>query len=109
MRTAYGIDIQRNNDPHITTAEHATQAIAASSNAGSYLVDTLPICKHTIFFIRKNIEQIIDCSRVVKYVPAWFPGAGFQKEARGWSQSVDKMREEPWKETKKRMVMLPMG
>lgn len=46
MRTAYGIDVLPEDDPYVVTAEAALQALAASTNAGAYLVDTLPICEH---------------------------------------------------------------
>lgn len=45
MRTAYGIDVQDNNDPYIDIAERGLQALNAGVNAGSFLVDIVPICK----------------------------------------------------------------
>ena len=41
---------------------------------------------------------------VVKYIPEWVPGAGFQKEARVWKTSVDKMRDVPFDVVKQQMV-----
>lgn len=46
MKTAYGIDILSENDPYIETAEHALFALSSTTNAGAYLVDTLPICQY---------------------------------------------------------------
>jgi hypothetical protein len=45
LKLAYGIKIQPENDPFIYTAERATEAISATTNAGSYLVDVLPFCE----------------------------------------------------------------
>lgn len=42
MRAAYGIDIKSENDRYVQIAEHSLQALCATVNAGSYLVDSLP-------------------------------------------------------------------
>lgn len=46
MEISYGIEVQPRNDPYILTAEHAIESISATTNAGSYLVDVLPIRKY---------------------------------------------------------------
>lgn len=48
LKIAYGIKIQAENDPFLYTAERATEAISATTNAGSYLVDALPFCKSVL-------------------------------------------------------------
>lgn len=45
MKTAYAIDVLPQDDPYIETAELAINAISATTNAGAYLVDILPICE----------------------------------------------------------------
>lgn len=45
MEISYGIDVEPHDDPYILTAEHAVECISATTNAGSYLVDALPIRK----------------------------------------------------------------
>ena len=45
MKIAYAIDVKEKDDPYILTAEHAIESISATTNAGSYLVDTLTFCK----------------------------------------------------------------
>lgn len=47
MEIAYGIDVRPKDDPYILVAEHAVESISATTNAGSYLVDVLPICKYS--------------------------------------------------------------
>lgn len=49
MKIAYAIDVKEKDDPYILTAEHAIESISATTNAGSYLVDTLTFCKYTVF------------------------------------------------------------
>ncbi|KAH9911775.1 cytochrome P450 [Epithele typhae] len=57
----------------IDTALHA---MAMAGNAGAYLVDTIPM---------------------LKYVPAWFPGAKFKRQAAEWKKATDAMVERPFK------------
>lgn len=47
--------------------------------------------------------MIID---TVKYVPEWFPGAGFKRKAREWNKLRIKMTEDPYRVTKERMARL---
>lgn len=45
IKVTYGIDVQAEDDPFIYTAERAKEAVSATTNAGSYLVDILPFCR----------------------------------------------------------------
>ncbi|KAJ7510665.1 cytochrome P450, partial [Mycena galericulata] len=75
LSTAYGIQVQPEDDPHIDISEKALHAMACTGNKGAYLVDSLPL---------------------LKYVPDFFPGAGFKREARGWYKYVSTMPEVPY-------------
>lgn len=33
---------------------------------------------------------------IVRYLPEWFPGAGFQSKAREWRSTLDKLAEQPY-------------
>lgn len=63
---AYGIDVRPNNDPYVDAVEKALEA-ASKAGMGSFLVDYLP---------------------VLKYLPAWVPGAHFVHEGREISKIV---------------------
>lgn len=63
LSSAYGIQVQPNNDPYVELARKAMHAIACAGNPGSYLVDSIP---------------------ALKYLPAWFPGGRFQTTAKEW-------------------------
>lgn len=45
-----------------------------------------------------------DEGTTVKYVPAWMPGAGFQKKAGAWKKSVLEMRDAPFEAVQKALV-----
>ncbi|KAH6891777.1 cytochrome P450 [Coprinopsis sp. MPI-PUGE-AT-0042] len=74
LRAAYGIKVEADDDVYIKQAEHGMSAMAAAGTATSYLVDFIPLLRH---------------------VPAWFPGASFQREAMAWKKSVLAMAESP--------------
>ncbi|TFK61436.1 cytochrome P450 [Pluteus cervinus] len=67
LSTAYGIEVKPRGDPLVQLAERAMYAISRAGNFGSYLVDFMPI---------------------LKYIPTWFPGAQFKRDAREWSKYV---------------------
>lgn len=72
---AYGMDTKPVNDPWIYLAEQAMLASAAAAVPGKYIVDVLPW---------------------LKYVPEWFPGAGFKRQAREWRELWAKFRTAPF-------------
>ncbi|KAJ6475954.1 cytochrome P450 [Mycena vitilis] len=80
LSTVYGIDILPEDDPYVDISERALTAMAAAGNSGSFLVDYFPF---------------------LKYVPEFFPGAGFKKQAREWAEAVDAMPVVPYEFVKK--------
>ncbi|KAF8511729.1 putative CyP450 monooxygenase [Hysterangium stoloniferum] len=85
MEVTYGIQIKPQNDPYVALIEEAIGAAALVASPGAFLVDVIPI---------------------LKYLPEWFPGAGFQRKARIWRQIVDDMAEVPFQAVK---VMMKDG
>lgn len=41
---------------------------------------------------------------ILKYVPEWFPGAGFQRQAKAWKKETEDTFELPWAAAKKFIV-----
>ena len=85
LSLAYSIPIQKRNDPYVQLAEDAMQTVTYAAVPGTFLVDMLP---------------------VLKYVPEWVPGAGFQKVARQWNALQRRFRKLPFDETVRSMVNL---
>ncbi|KAF8143554.1 cytochrome P450 [Mycena galopus ATCC 62051] len=83
LSTAYGIDVQPENDPYIEIAERALYALARAGRRGAYLVDSLPF---------------------LKYVPDFFPGASFKRDARKWRKAVSAMPEAPFNFVKRSLA-----
>ncbi|KAJ7119924.1 cytochrome P450 [Mycena crocata] len=82
MSIAYGINVQPTNDPFVALAHSAVDKLAQACLPGKYLVDTFPI---------------------LKYVPAWIPGAGFRRNAMDWLKLAQAMEHLPLAETKRQM------
>ncbi|KAJ6460011.1 cytochrome P450, partial [Mycena sanguinolenta] len=83
ISAAYGIDPLPANDPYISLAEEAGKAFSLAMVPGRFLVDSIPL---------------------LKYVPEWFPGAGFKRIAREVRALTQKLRDVPFAETKRRVV-----
>ncbi|GJE99021.1 cytochrome P450 [Phanerochaete sordida] len=75
MSVTYGIDVRSADDPYITIARKALYAINVAGNVGTYLVDSIP---------------------ALKYVPTWFPGAQFKRDAREWKKCATAMAHKPY-------------
>ncbi|KAJ7723504.1 cytochrome P450 [Mycena maculata] len=84
LSVAYGIDVLPYNDPYVSLAYQAVHGFATAGVPGRYLVDSLPILKH---------------------VPAWFPGAGFKRQAKKWEKLAHAMRDVPFAVTKGQMEL----
>jgi hypothetical protein len=83
MSIAYGLDVLPNGDPYIETAEQGVRSLMIAAIPGAFLVDMVPS---------------------LKYVPEWFPGAGFQKKAKIWKKYARTMVEAPFAATKQNIV-----
>ncbi|KAF5354009.1 hypothetical protein D9756_007056 [Leucocoprinus leucothites] len=80
MQIAYGIEIADDDDEYTITAEKALNSLAEVGNPGSFLVDLFP---------------------VMKYIPAWFPGAGWKKKANYWRHLSGVFINKAWNVAKK--------
>ena len=85
MKISYGIAVQESDDPYISVAEEVMSGIAEVGIPGAFWVDLFPI---------------------LKYVPSWFPGAGFQKKAARWKEAVNTMAEKPFRHVQEQLVQI---
>lgn len=83
MDASYGIRVSESNDPYIRTAEQAMDGLNQAAVPGAFLVDIIP---------------------ALKYVPKWFPGAGWKRKAEEWNELRKIFIERPFEEVKSRMV-----
>ncbi|KAI0288266.1 cytochrome P450 [Russula brevipes] len=78
MRITYGYEPQEQGDPIVTLAESTISRFSQFCEPGAYLVDFIP---------------------VLKYVPAWFPGARFKKEASDAKRALKSLVDIPFQFT----------
>ena len=85
MKIGYGIAVQESDDPYITIAEEAMAGVAEAGIPGTFWVDFFPI---------------------LKYVPSWFPGAGFQRTAARVREATNTMAEKPFRHVQEQLVQV---
>jgi len=83
MDVTYGYKVAISGDPFVEVAETSVTAFAEAAIPGRFLVDTLPL---------------------LRYVPSWFPGAGFKKLAKEWKSATVKMVDLPFEYIKTELV-----
>ncbi|KAF8139519.1 cytochrome P450 [Mycena galopus ATCC 62051] len=82
MSTIYGYEIKPTNDRFVTLSENAVKKIAEAFFPGAAAVNTFPI---------------------LRYLPSWMPGAGFQHFAAECRQLTEEMRKVPFDFVKQNM------
>jgi hypothetical protein len=82
LSVAYGLNVESEYDMFYAKSEEANKAFAIALMPGAFLVDALPI--RTSSSLKKGLFSAILTVLIptVKYVPEWFPGAGFKRFAR---------------------------
>ena len=88
MKIGYGIAVQESDDPYISVAEEVLNGLAEAALPGAFLVDLFPF---------------------LRYVPSWFPGAGFQKKAARWQEGINTMAERPFRHVEEQLVRFKFG
>ncbi|KDR66543.1 hypothetical protein GALMADRAFT_259053 [Galerina marginata CBS 339.88] len=81
MTLSYGLPIEDSNDPYLKIAEQALASLGEAALPGAFLVNVIPI---------------------LKYVPEFFPGAGFKTKARMWRKLQEDFLTIPYEEIVKR-------
>ncbi|KAI0634619.1 cytochrome P450 [Trametes polyzona] len=78
LRIAYGIELGGMEDEYVSIAEAAMAVFNKAFVPGKYTVESLPF---------------------LRFLPSWFPGATFKREAREWKPRVHRLRDTPWVDT----------
>jgi hypothetical protein len=100
LSIAYGVNIESESDEFYAASEEAMHAVDAALMPGAFLVDALPI---RTYFDRSSSRRtgLQDSdSPTVKYVPEWFPGAGFKVYAREAKEKINKLADLPFQHVK---------
>lgn len=82
LSLGYGIEVKP-KDTTINIATEAVKGLAGAANFSAFLVNSIP---------------------ALKYVPSWFPGAGWKKQAQIWRDWTLKMRDVPFEKSLQQLV-----
>lgn len=83
LQLMYGYEVLEEGDPVIPVVDLVTEQFSEATAPGAFLVDVFPL---------------------LRYVPSWVPGAGFQKTALELKQSLYEMRDLPYSLMRQQMV-----
>ncbi|KAI0030172.1 cytochrome P450 [Vararia minispora EC-137] len=76
LRLAYGYPMLEDDDPFVRRADAVVAQFSQTAVPGRFLVDAIPL---------------------LRYIPDWFPGAGFKRLARSCHSELHKTMDEPMK------------
>ncbi|EJD46096.1 cytochrome P450 [Auricularia subglabra TFB-10046 SS5] len=82
MRITYGYTVKE-EDPFVSIIEDGFRVSSIGATPGKWLVDVFPI---------------------LRFIPSWVPGAGFQHKGKEWKALLDRMIEAPFTWTKGQMA-----
>jgi len=99
LRIAYGYQVNQENDSLINLVGEAVRIFSKAAAPGAFLIDSIPIRTYIHGILCTEVIRL-----VVKHVPEWVPGAGFQRQAREWKAVMDKVTDVPYNFVKSQMV-----
>ncbi|KAH8429766.1 cytochrome P450 [Aspergillus melleus] len=83
LKIAYGYTIEpHGRDPLVDLANQAMDNFSVAGTPGAWLVDAIPL---------------------LKYIPSWFPGAGFKRTGSSWRKNLLTTIEKPYRLVQKQM------
>ena len=99
---AYGYPVVSDFDPYVMLVEKTAALTVAPGAPGGTLVDFLPACRNLHIITIFNFKNTDRTS--VRYIPSWFPGAGFKRHALETRKHIDDILNVPYDFVKQRRV-----
>jgi len=108
---SHGYQVKEHDDPIVEVVGAAVDGFSDTSEPGAYLVDMIPF--RTSLFLPGALLRILTISsfllRIVRYVPGWFPGAGWKTKAKRYAGLLEDMADTPHQFVKDQMVSCDRG
>lgn len=104
LSIAYGRELVHRFGQYLYLSEQVSKHFIRAVRPGEFLVESFPIRKlnHILFRqLRISLKRRPD---PVKYIPSWFPGAGFQKWAKMAHDQMADAWDIPFQDVKAQMV-----
>jgi cytochrome P450 len=102
IKAVYGIDVEDEQSQYIQLPQQIVNNFAKATVPGNFMIDLLPSRELHARFALGNTERV-----PVKYVPAWFPGAGFQRLAQNHREMQRRALDAPIELIEAEMVRFP--
>ncbi|PPQ92201.1 LOW QUALITY PROTEIN: hypothetical protein CVT25_008975 [Psilocybe cyanescens] len=93
MKLAYGWTVLDNHDPFVRLMEDSFKLQSEITKPGRWLVDIFPIL----------MEDRVTIVASVRFVPPWFPGGGFRRQAEVFRKEMNKVDVVPFEWAKKQI------
>lgn len=103
---SHGYSVKEHDDPVVEVVGAAVNGFSDTSEPGAYFVDVMPFRKP--LFLPNPSRDTNRCLAfsllTVRYVPDWFPGAGWKTKAKEYARLLEDMAETPHQFVKDQMV-----
>jgi hypothetical protein len=76
MKVVYGLEIESYESEYISLPERVLEILSEVTTPGRFFVDFLPFREW-----ESHMTKPVSDLPIVRYIPSWFPGAGFQRLA----------------------------
>lgn len=103
MEIVFGHRVKSSDDVFLQIASKGGRTIAAAGAVGSHIVDLIPPCMKSLSV---GLSPNANIYVLVRFIPDWFPGAGFKRLPPGTREALLAMRDVPFNDVKRRMVSL---
>ena len=105
----YGYQAHSNQDELLALASETIDILAnrVVSSIGIWPVDIIPACERPSHY--QPNHPVLKREFVVRYLPTWFPGAGFKRSAIKWKAKLEDFVNKPYDFTKKNMVITSLA
>ncbi|KAG0699536.1 cytochrome P450 [Suillus ampliporus] len=102
LNLAYGWKVTKNDDYLINILGDGLVMSAILSQPGRWLIEVMPSCRSSFRF-RSYYKAKKVTLRRVRFVPSWFPGAGFKRVALDLGQKLNRIDTMPFQWTKQQI------
>lgn len=105
----YGHKPASDDDRFMKLAAESTEVLSNKlvTGGGVWAVDMVPLCVLSLSFWER--VRVVSHHRnfTVRYLPSWFPGAGFKQSAVEWKKLIEAFVNEPYEDCKQKIVSRP--
>jgi len=105
----YGHKPASDDDRFMKLAAESTEVLSNKlvTGGGVWAVDMIPFCALSLSFWSGYGVFLINLNFTVRYLPSWFPGAGFKRSAVEWKKLIEAFVNEPYEDCKQKIVSRP--